>query len=224
MLSLEKIKVADTEIIPEFDYSWVELLFLEAIISKFYLNPVCFGGIFTGNDLDPFHDFFSKNSYKVHAYDNYPFLSAEDKITFQEYVLQRHSEKPYINFKWVDVSSSDEQYSFIYNTAGYRCDIHKLFKKQTSPCVLFNAKGSSWHIFEHNFKYVFRNSSYDIFVNNDLAYKMFLDVIKENYNKLRRLNFHIVKVGDTVFGDLRDTSNYKQFLKSLSSDITSYSV
>lgn len=224
MLTLEQIKAADAEITPEFDYSRVELLFFEAIISKFYLNPVCFGGIFTGNDLDPFHEFFSKNSYKVHAYDNYPFLNAEDKITFQEYVKQRHPEKSYIDFKWADVSLSDEQYSFIYNTAGYSCNIHKLFHKQTSPCILINANGSSWHIFEHNFKYVFRNSSFNIFVNNDLAYEMFLDVIKENYNKLRRLNFHIVKVGDNVFGDLRDTSNYKQFVKKLSSDITSFSV
>lgn len=225
MLTLEQIKEADANIEPEFGEMPIrEMAFLTAILSKFYSNPVCFAGIFTGNDLEHFHSFFLKNSYKVHAYDAYPFLEQEDKITFQQYVMQRHSDKPYVEYKWSDVSKSKEQYSFIFNTAGYSCSIHNLLGNQNSPCVLLNAKGSSWHIFEHDFPYVFKHRWFDIFVNNDEAKDLFYEAIKENYVKLKQLEFHIVKVGKSVFGNLDSFTNYKKFIKSLSSDITSYSV
>jgi hypothetical protein len=223
MITLQKIQEFDQSISPEHILTNEEKLFYYSLVDAFYSNPICFAGIFTGNDLDSFHDLCSSKNYNCDAYDCYPFLEEDNKLVFQDYVTSKHSDKDYVTFHWSDVSSSNNQYSVIYNTAGYKCPIHNLFSKQKSPCILLNSRGSSWGIFKQDFNYIFRSNHFDIFVNNDEARSIFISFLKQNMIKFTQLGFDIVKIDDNLFGYLRKTSNYKKFVTSFS-DVSSFSV
>lgn len=219
MLTVEDIHKIDYELKwSEHPFSDQERVFYQGILDTFYRNPACFVGIFTGNDLDNFHQTCLFNEYKVDAYDYYPYFNDSDKNVMKQYVINRHSDKPYINFCWSDATKSSKQYSFIYNTAGYSCKIHELFNKQESPCILLNSRGSSWGLHSTGlFTYVFRSNNFDIFVNCDEAKNLFHNYLKSNFVKFQQIGFDIVRIDKTLYGYLRHTNDYKKFIKTFSS-------
>ena len=190
-----------------------EKMFYQGIADTFYTNPICFAGIFTGNDLNNLHETCLLNDYQVDAYDYYPYLNDVDRKTMQDYVVKRHSNKSYVNFCWSDATKSTKQYSLIYNTAGHSCKIHELFEKQESPCILLNGRGSSWNIHQKSFTFVFRSYNFDIFVNSTEAKNLFHSYLRDNFVKLKQLGFDMVKIDETLFGFMRYTNRYKLFIK-----------
>ncbi len=219
MLKLDDIQTLDDQW-SEFPFNDQEKAFYQGIVDTFYYNPICFAGIFTGNDFSNLHETCLVNDYKVDAYDFYPYLNDTDKKVMQDYVVNRHSNKPYINFCWSDATKSTKQYSIIYNTAGHSCEIHELFEKQESPCILLNGRGSSWNLHTKSFIYVFRGYSFDIYVNSDEAKNLFHNYLKDNFVKFKQWGFDLVKIDDTLYGFLRHTNAYKQFIKTFRSTDT----
>ena len=116
MLNSDDIHKLDSQW-SEHPFNDQEKMFYQGLVDTFYHNPICFAGIFTGNDLYNLHETCLLKNYKVDAYDYYPYLNDNDKKVMQDYVIKRHFDKPYVNFCWSDVTKSTKQYSIIYNTA-----------------------------------------------------------------------------------------------------------
>ena len=216
MLNSDDIDKLDSQW-SEHPFDQSEKIFYQGLSETFYYNPICFAGIFTGNDLYNLHETCLLKNYKVDAYDYYPYLNDNDKKVMQDYVIKRHSDKPYVNCCGSDVTKSTKQYSIIYNTAGHSCKIHELFEKQQSPCILLNSRGSSWNIHSKPFTFVFRSYNFDIFVNSNEAKNLFYNFLKDNSVKFKQLGFDLVKIDETLFGFLRHTNEYKKFIKRFTS-------